>query len=57
MRPDEAFGQLGLQWRSACPELTPPILANEMKMLEWRCFALNTTKLEAKKCTLFLSKT
>jgi hypothetical protein len=45
-----------IDWRPLNAELAPMALTKDVKMLDWRCYALNAGRYEAKKCTLFLGK-
>jgi hypothetical protein len=53
-KPDDLFVRWHIDWRPLSTELAPMALAKEVKMMEWRCFALNAGRFDAKKCTLFL---
>jgi len=53
-KPDDLFLRWHIDWRPLSAELAPMALAKEVKMMEWRCFALNAGRFDAKKCTLFL---
>jgi hypothetical protein len=53
-KPDDLFVRWHIDWRPLSAELAPMALAKEVKMMEWRCFALNAGRFDAKKCTLFL---
>ncbi|CAB3366609.1 Hypothetical predicted protein [Cloeon dipterum] len=53
-RPEAAFAALEWDYRQHSWELTPQIMQDHMKMLEWRCYAMNSGR-TSKNCTLFLS--
>ncbi|XP_065333184.1 cap-specific mRNA (nucleoside-2'-O-)-methyltransferase 1-like [Cloeon dipterum] len=52
-RPEAVFAGFKLEYLQNIFDLTPPFL-QDMKMLEWRCYAMNSRR-TSKKCTLFLS--
>ncbi|CAB3368772.1 Hypothetical predicted protein [Cloeon dipterum] len=55
-RPEAAFAALKWDYRKHSWDLTPQNVQEHMKMLEWRCYAMNSGPTCKNNCTLFLSK-
>ncbi|XP_065334280.1 cap-specific mRNA (nucleoside-2'-O-)-methyltransferase 1-like [Cloeon dipterum] len=53
-RPEAAFAALKWNYHKHSWNLTPKILQDHMKILEWRCYAMNSGP-TSRNCTLFLT--